>query len=131
MLLILPTSILWYFYISTFCLFLLLTKLLLPQFEFPQCTPMFFSSVFFMRWSQKMIWKHLLKTINSRIPKDLCNQILTSKNWSINFSSMLGYIDFNKKRRFSIALLVENRVRKITCIAFLDIPRHRPVLCFS
>ena len=42
--------------------------------------------------------------------KGLYNQMLTSKNWSVNFSSVLGYTRFQesydyKKRRFSKALL--------------------------
>ena len=70
--------------------------------------------------------------INSRIRKGLFNEVLTSKNWSVNVSSVLGYTRFqqpynNKKRRFSIASFagfIENRVRQIAYIACLGIPRH-------
>ena len=73
-----------------------------PQFEFPRCTPVFFPSYFFS------VLKPLLKTTNLRIHKGLGNQILTSKNLRVNFSSVLGYTRFQqspdyKKRRFILA----------------------------
>ena len=82
------------------------------QFKFPRCTPVFFSLYFFSLLKLKgdlSATKHLLKPINSRIRKGLSSQILTSKNWRVNFSSVLGYTRFqqshdNKKSLFSIAL---------------------------
>ena len=63
-----------------------------PQFEFPRCPPVFI--IFFSVLKPKgdlSVTIFLWKPISSRIRKGLCNQMLASKNWMVNFSSVLDY----------------------------------------
>ena len=105
---ILQVTVIGYFDISIFWYFLKFSLITVPAFH---------KDVSSIR-SQKVIslTKSLLKInqplkpIKLWISSSLSNQMLTFKNWSVCFSSMLGYIRFqlthdNKKLWFSVTLL--------------------------